>query len=207
MNRHCHSICSAGPSRRGDGGLAIIEFAIVVPLLTLLFAGIVEFGMAWRDDLTIASATRSAARVASNLGDNELTDYEALLTLQAALATLDNATLEGVLIYDGSATNGDPAASCFDVNGDPQSSAAGNCNFYTEAMISSLDVSNFSGGVICGAWDWYYCPVNERSTSQATLSDVGVWIRIERGWFTQMFPGDGLTMEDQTIMRVEPHSV
>lgn len=207
MNREHRSIGSGSVRRRGDGGLAIVEMAIVVPLLALLAAGIIEFGMAWRDDLTISSATRSAARVASNLGDNDLADYEALLALEAALATLDDATIEGVLIYDGSATDGKPAAACFDGGGDPQASAAGNCNFYTAAMLAALNPSNFSSGGTCGAWDWYYCPATERSTDQATLSDVGVWIRVKRDWFTDMFPGDGLTMKDQTVMRVEPQAV
>jgi len=189
---------------RGDGGLAIVEFAIVAPLLALLAAGIVEFGMAWRDNLTLSSASRSAARVASNLGDNPLSDYEALLTLDAAFASMEHATLEGVLIYDGSATDGNPAASCFDSFGDPQPSATGDCNYYTAAMIETIGIGNFSTGTACGAWDWYFCPLTERSVNQNTLSDVGVWVRIQRGWFTQMFPGDGLTMEDRTVMRAEP---
>lgn len=204
MNRAGRHLGTPSSRLRGDGGLAIVEFAIVAPLLALVTAGIIEFGMAWRDNLTVSSATRSAARVASNLGDDNLTDFEALLTLRAAIASLDHATLDGVLIYDGSATDGDPPASCFDPSGDPQSSAAGNCNYYTAAMIASLNQSNFSSMVSCGTWDWYYCPISERSTAQATLSDVGIWVRIDRGWFTEMFPGDGITIEDQTVMRLEP---
>lgn len=189
---------------RGDNGLAVVEFAIVAPLLGLLAAGIIEFGMAWRDNLTVSSATRSAARVVSNLGDFEKSDWQGLQTLEAALNSMEYATLEGVLIYDGSATNGQPSASCFDSGGDPQASAAGNCNFYTASMIASMTAGDFSSSVSCGSWDWYFCPITERSTSQGTLSDVGVWVRVDRGWFTKMFPGDGITIEDLTVMRVEP---
>jgi len=189
---------------RGDNGLAVVEFAIVVPLLGLLAAGIVEFGMAWRDNLTVSSATRSAARVVSNLGEFEGADWQGLQTLEAALSSMEHATLEGVLVYDGSATNGQPAASCFDAGGNPQASAAGNCNFYTAAMIASMTAGDFSSAVSCGSWDWYFCPITERSTSQGSLSDVGVWVRVNRGWFTEMFPGDGITIDDQTVMRVEP---
>jgi Flp pilus assembly protein TadG len=194
------------PSRRlrGDGGLAIVEFAIAAPLLALFIAGIIEFGMAWRDNLTVSSATRSAARVVSNLGDNEMADLEALLTLRAALAPLDSSQLEGVLIYDGSAADGQPSPACFDAGGNPQPSAVGNCNYYTAAMLTSLDPANFGSGGSCGAWDWFYCSVTERSTNQVSLDDVGVWVRINRDWFTDVFPGDGITMEDRTVMRVEP---
>jgi Flp pilus assembly protein TadG len=189
---------------RGDNGLAVVEFAIVVPLLGLLAAGIVEFGMAWRDNLTVSTATRSAARVVSNLGDFGGADWQGLQTLEAALNSMDYATLEGVLVYDGSATNGDPSPSCFNASGDPQASASGNCNYYTAAMIATMTASDFSSAVSCGSWDWYFCPLTERSTSQGSLSDVGVWVRVNRGWFTEMFPGDGITIEDQTVMRVEP---
>ena len=101
MNRTGRPVGTPSRRLRGDGGLAIVEFAIVAPLLALLAAGVIEFGMAWRDNLTVSSASRAAARVASNLGNNNLADYEALLTLEAALASMEYATLEGVLIYDG----------------------------------------------------------------------------------------------------------
>ena len=172
--------------RRSDRGLAVLEFAIVAPLLALLAAGIIEFGMAWRDDLTISNATRSSARVASNLGDNNLADYEALLSVEAALGGLNGATLEGVLIYDPSINNGDPANACFS-GGTPQDSAGGRCNFYSAADIASMTTATFSTIGSCGSWDQYYCPIN-RSTSAGTLDDVGVWLRIDRSWFTEVFP-------------------
>ncbi|MFQ5556786.1 MAG: TadE/TadG family type IV pilus assembly protein [Acidimicrobiales bacterium] len=186
----------------------MIEFAIVAPLLGLLLAGTVEFGMAWRDNLTVSSGSRAAARVVSNLGDDPQADYEALLTLEAGLSALDYATIEGVLIYDASATSGNPPAACFDGNGDPQSSASANCNYYSGTMIDGViaKAANFSSGTSCGLWDQYFCPVTERSTSQTTLTDVGIWVRVDRGWFTKVFPGSGLTIEDQTVMRVEPTS-
>ena len=92
------------------------------------------------------------------------------------------------------------------MRGNPQSSHGGNCNYYTATQIATMTTSDFSSGSTCGAWDWYYCPVSERSTAQPTLSDIGVWVRIDRGWFTEMFPGDGITIEDQTVMRLEPET-
>jgi len=197
---------------RGDRGLAMVEFAIVAPLLALLMAGIVEYGTLWRDNLTVTSSTRAAARVASNLGDNHLADYEAILSLDSGLAAIDGMTLEGVLVYDAAASNGAPHASCFDPSGDPQSSS-GRCNHYTGAQVtamSSIDCSvscsefpnnsNCAGGLAAS-----FCPQDDRETDQASgLSSVGVWVRVNRDYFTGLFPGDGVTITDQTVMKVEP---
>ena len=109
---------------RNDDGVALVEMALVAPLLALLVAGIVEFGTLWRDNLTVATSTRAAARVVSNLGDSRLADYEALLTLDAALGGVDGLTVEGVLIYNAAAADGEPHSSCFDVAGDPQAVGA-----------------------------------------------------------------------------------
>ena len=37
----------------GDRGLAMVEMAIVAPLLALLVGGLVEYGLLWRDNLTV----------------------------------------------------------------------------------------------------------------------------------------------------------
>lgn len=191
---------------RGDRGLAMVEFAVVAPLLALLVAGILEFGTAWRDNLTVTNATRSAARVASNLGDARLADYEALVTLDAAIAQMEGVTLDGVLIFDASAADGRPAAACFDAGGNPRDSSTGNCNYYSAAEIASLSTADFPGTTSCaGALDVHWCPVTERQTTQSLgLDDVGVWMRIERDWYTGVFPGTGFTITDTTVMRLEP---
>ncbi len=197
---------------RGDRGLAMVEFAIVAPLLALLMAGIVEYGTLWRDNLTVTSSSRAAARVASNLGDNYLADYEAILSLDSGLAAVDGMTVEGALVYDASAANGDPHSSCFDVNGDPQNSS-GYCNYYTGAEVaamSSIDCSGscseFPDNANCaGGMTTYFCPQTDRETDQVSgLTSVGVWVRINRDYFTGLFPGDGVTITDQTVMKVEP---
>ncbi len=197
---------------RDDRGLAMVEMAIVAPFLALLVAGIMEYGTLWRDNLTITSATRASARVVSNLGDSYLADYEALLSLDAALATLDDVTVEGVLIYDASASDGAPHSSCFDAMGDPKASS-GYCNYYSTAQLASISGVNcsvscteFPNNSNCaGAWSSSFCPQTDRETSQAAgTTNVGIWVRVQRDYVTGVFPGDGVTITDQTVMKVEP---
>jgi len=194
---------------RGDRGLAVVEVAIILPLLALLISGIIEGGMAWRDSLTVSSGTRSAARVVSNLGSNRLSDYEALLTLDAALDGLSTSYVVGVLIYDASAADGAVPAACLDSGGNPKS-ISGSCNYYSAAMIKSMSISKFDGleATTCSAtsWDHFYCPTSRETRQKQGLETVGVWVRVKRGWFTNMFPGDGLTVEHRTVMNVEPGS-
>ena len=199
----------------GDCGLAMVEMAIIAPFLALLMAGILEYGTLWRDNLTVTSSSRAASRVVSNLGTDNLSDYEALLSLHAGLSAIDGYTLEYVMIYDASASNGAPSASCFDSSGDPVESAAGNCNVYTAADIATVlaldctsSCNQFPANATCTddlSMTFAYCPQLERSDSQVGgLSSIGVWVRIERDYFTGIFPGDGVTIEDYSVMKVEP---
>jgi hypothetical protein len=52
--------------RRKTRAQSLVEFAITLPVLILLFAGLVEFGFALNFYLSLMDATREAARFASN---------------------------------------------------------------------------------------------------------------------------------------------
>ncbi len=198
----------------GERGVAMVEMAIVAPLLALIRGGIVEYGTLWRDDLSVSTSTRAAARVVSNLGDDYLADYEALLSLNAGLSTIDGITIEGVLIYDASAADGEPSALCFDSSGDPRD-WGGECNHYSAAdlaLVNSIDCtvscSEFPNNATClSSMAQYFCPQTDRETDQAVgVTSIGVWVRISREYLTGLFPGDGVTITDQTVMKVEPES-
>lgn len=49
---------------RGESGQALVEFLIVVPILLLLFFGIVELGAAWRTFQVVTNSAREGARAA-----------------------------------------------------------------------------------------------------------------------------------------------
>src|SRR5690348_3474065 len=50
---------------RRDDGVTAVEAAIVVPVFLLLVVGIIEFGLAFKDQLAVTSAVRAGARIAS----------------------------------------------------------------------------------------------------------------------------------------------
>jgi TadE-like protein len=47
---------------RGEGGQSFVEFAFVLPFLVFLVLGIVQFGRAWHNYITITDAARVGAR-------------------------------------------------------------------------------------------------------------------------------------------------
>jgi len=51
-------------TRRGERGNAMIEFAFVLPLLLVIFAGIVDFGFLFQRYEVITNAAREGARIA-----------------------------------------------------------------------------------------------------------------------------------------------
>lgn len=51
---------------RGQAGIALVEFALVAPLLLLLLAGVLDYGMALRTASSVAAAARAGAQYGSS---------------------------------------------------------------------------------------------------------------------------------------------
>lgn len=59
--RHCrHRLCPAGGQERGA---ALVEFAMVLPLLVVLLFSIADFGRAFQTWITVTNAAREGARL------------------------------------------------------------------------------------------------------------------------------------------------
>ncbi|MCB1015308.1 MAG: pilus assembly protein, partial [Acidimicrobiales bacterium] len=92
--------------RAGDRGAALVEMILFTPILVTIAIGILEYGLAWRDSITVSSTTRAGARVGSNAGNDRLADYNTLLAVQAAVASIPNAQIQRVVIYRSTTTDG-----------------------------------------------------------------------------------------------------
>lgn len=60
-------------SRRSESGQALVEFALLLPILAVLLMGIIEFGVVFHDYVTVTDASRVGARkaaVSRFVGDN-----------------------------------------------------------------------------------------------------------------------------------------
>lgn len=94
---------------RRDDGQALVEFALVVPILLLLIVGLAEFSRAWNAKQVLTDAAREALR--SSVVANPGFTYDAMLNLidQALLrASLDPERVE-VSVENWKAGSGTPA--------------------------------------------------------------------------------------------------
>jgi Flp pilus assembly protein TadG len=70
--RHIEQISRNTRSKRKMRGVAVIEFAIVLPLLVLIVTGLIEYGRLMWNYNALAKASRDAARYLSTVDANDL---------------------------------------------------------------------------------------------------------------------------------------
>jgi Flp pilus assembly protein TadG len=74
--------------RRGKRGAALVEFALILPILLMLFLGIIEFGVLMMHQLTLVQVAREGSRTAS-LGRPTPEIQTRMLNLAGALPNHD----------------------------------------------------------------------------------------------------------------------
>ena len=108
--RATHAARPAGRSRfgarlLGERGAAAVEFALVVPLLVLLFIGIVEFSQALSVHARLSAAAREGARVMALTSD----PAQARTAVHGAVDSLDFPDSQ-ITITPGACPSTDPTA-------------------------------------------------------------------------------------------------
>jgi hypothetical protein len=180
---------------RNDGGVALLEFAIVVPLLLLLAFGIAEMGLAWSAASEVEAATSTAGRVAATMGSDENADANILDALRAALPqeALDN--LDRVVIFKPTGDDGDMPGGC------TGGSRPNRCNTYPGGLVTTFDAGAPDPlGTADDAW-----PAEDRDDTLAgdPPDYIGVWVRTIHGAKTGTFWGDRTITRD-SIYRIQP---
>jgi hypothetical protein len=178
--------------KRSERGAALVEAALVLPVLLLVVFGVFEFGFAFKNSLTITSATRSGSRVASALP--RTADYEintAAAVRGALLNAFQSGDLEYLTIYKADADTGEP------VNG-------GGFETCTECYRYRWDASAQGGegdwAYVAGAWP----PLTQAACGDDAMTDyVGVYVRASHNFLTAAF-GSSRTLTAHTVMRLEP---
>lgn len=204
------------PRLQGDEGAVLVEFALVLPFLMLMFTGTMEFGFGWKQQIGLKNATRAGARQISNLGDDRTADFFGLQSIKSGLGAMERSTVQFVSVYKSTNANGDPSnASCIPATTPASGTGvSGACNIYVKSQIDALP-SSFSpqptqfGGTAttCSgtAWDNYWCPTGRNSDQgdAGGLDYVGVHIRVNYATVTKLV-GSTITFNDRIVMRMEP---
>lgn len=189
-----------------ERGAVLVEVVIILPVLLIIALGVFDVGLGWRASLTISSAARSGARVASNLGVDAGADRQALASVAAALGSISTPEIDLVVIYRANGTDGEVPPTCL---GAVARSAGGNvahkCNVYTAADLAAAATSAAYTGNCASSRDRFWCPAN-RENEQGSASGpdyLGVYVRVNHATKTKMF-GSTMTIDDHAIMRLEP---
>jgi hypothetical protein len=98
--------------RRDERGAAMVEFAIILPLVLLLTFGLIDFGFAFADAAGIKSATRSGARIGSALSKQDGQLQSITTAVNAGLGNSTRAQATEITIYAAAPGGFTPRDSC-----------------------------------------------------------------------------------------------
>ena len=193
--------------RDADGnrqrGAVLVEFVLIAPVLVLIVAAIFEFGLAFRDSMTLSNALRSGARVGSNAGRERQADYTILKSVEAAMTEFPTARVERIIVYKASTTSSAVPTACLAISG--SGGVNGSCNVYQRSDLAR-PLTDFGGTTSCSGTspDRYWCPTSRQNQQALGADYLGVWMQIRYEYVTNIFPGSGITITDSAIMRLEP---
>ncbi len=202
MNSQISSGRNNGSNERGA---ALVELALVLSFLILLVLGIFEVGTAWNTSQGVTQASRSGARVGSQLAVRGEADYEILKSIEASLGD-DFGSLTRVVVFE-SDVSGEMPVAC--QTAAPGYSGGANCNVYGPTHFAALATpagSQWGAGTACGLSDQNWCSATERSDgpSITNLTNLGVHVELDKASVTQLFGSGPITISESTVMRVEP---
>jgi hypothetical protein len=166
--------------------VAAVEAAIVIPVFIMLVIGVIEFGLAFKDQLAVTSAVRAGARIAS--AEPRYANFATDAASQVARegSALDMTQVTSLWVYQADAS-GHPIGA-----GGSFSSCSTNCvKFVWSASSNTFVVSS-------GSW-----PPASQNACQGSQDSVGVYMSFNHAAVTHVF-FSALNLTSYTVMRFEP---
>jgi len=202
------------PRLHGDHGGAVVEFAIALPILILLFVSVVEYGMAYAQVNQLEATLLVAARTIGQQQNGRLADYQGLQALSAGLAGMRGTTVERAVVWKANTSTSPvpPSGVCSSTKpaygSTTTAGVLGSCNIYSRAQINTGSFAGFPGGsstaaTCTGGWDSNWCPLS-RVVNEGSSDWVGLWVEIKYTSLTKFVPNGNLTMARGAVYRVEP---
>jgi hypothetical protein len=211
---------------RGDEGVSVLEAAMTAPVVFLLVLGVFEFGLVYRDYLSVGDAIGDAVQVGSVQGNKMVVpkdappgasvvtaDYSIVKAVREGTSGIPPEWIEKIVIYHVDFYERTLPAmdlvpdSCR--NGS-SSNAGAKCNVYPAFAafyavqndeIDYFDCAN--GGVRACGWD----PITRNDGPvREDIDYLGVYVKLDRELVTGMF-GDTFTLEQAQVLRLEPGQV
>ena len=198
---------SCRPRRlHGDRGSIIAEAALLTPFFVTLMFGMLEFGGAFRDYLTVSNSATAAARTAAIEGNTNDADWWILQAVYKNSLAMPKSQILEVEVFSATSnpTATSPPSAC---------TSANLCNDYTGANLQSylgatVEPTTFSNTCVPGNGtpmsNW--CPNLRKVDLQDGVDYVGVYVRVQHPWITGLF-GSSVTMTQTRITQLEPQQL
>lgn len=184
---------------RSEKGQAIVEFAMLLPVLLLLIVGLVEFSFVWNSRNSVLFASRDGSMLAAEGGSIDGTDCVVLARIDSDIVSpASSIRVQQVSIY-WSDRNGDQIGS--------------NQNLYTRSGSTTCDYPDGSSITVpytlttAGYVESARCNVLAGcGGSHTTVDTIGVRVTYQHFWLTSFarMTGTGITFTEASITRAEP---
>lgn len=204
MNRFRQAHASLRRQDRSRGAAAV-EAAVVTPLLLLLFFGILEYGLRFRDELGATNASRDGARTASVAGRDFDADYRTVREVARSAAALDEGDIRKIVIFKASGPNDTVPPACEGLSGGQ--GVADVCNVYDPTHFA-YPLSEFGCNPAANPRpdpDRHWCPDSRVVSVAAGLDYIGVYMEVDFTYATGLF-GDTDIITQTAILKVEPEA-
>ncbi len=173
------------PPSSGREGAALVEAAIILPIVIVIVFGIIEWGLAFKDALTVSSATRAGVRTASAMPRNPNFANQTAQAVEKAVQALPNGAIQALWVYKADA-NGYP-------DGGSGFTGCTTCNVYSwNSVTQKFDPAGSQN------WD----PASQSACS-GSVDSVGVYLKVDHALITGFF-GNNVVLKDHTVMNLEP---
>lgn len=183
------------PARRYERGVTMVEFALVFTLLLMIAIGAFEYGMVFRDSLTVATSAREAGRVAASTADHGEGDCVILEAAAGVLQALDTGILDRVHIYKSDETGTYPPPGGISYLRSYSPRQIGD----TEVPLN-CDSSTWSTKTSGPNWD-----PEDRVNEEGAADWIGVRVDYEHSWITNFLWWNGsIDLADDAVFRIEP---
>jgi hypothetical protein len=195
-----------GRRRDRESGTILLEFTLILPLLTLLAFGVMEFGLAWQARTTVQAGARTGVRTGSTIGSLAGADQEILRGIGSAINDLGLENVAWVLVFKSTTADGAVPPACLTP---APHGVSGSCNAYTGAQLRQVVAGTAPSswfGCGGGALDAHWCPTARQSVQAIGGDYLGIWISATHDMLTGFF-GSGITMTDRAVMRLEPAGI
>ncbi len=197
-NRHRSN---ARPSRSGlEHGQALVEFALVFPIFLLLLFGIIEFAFVFNAQLSLNYATRDAALIAAEAGNNANADC---LILQQVDADLNPPTAEGnvLTVHIFSATEGGKPLATPKEQTYTRGGVGTTCGSLS-VPYTLVGIGDYPYNIRCNDLDRTTCSAGFTGPSNTGVDIIGVRIDYDYRPVTPIGPTTTMTVAN--AMRMEP---